>query len=62
MKEIPNERRAPPLNLKSYKIGGLSKALGILRMDEKILIHLDLTFTTAAGGTASATASSQTAP
>jgi polyisoprenoid-binding protein YceI len=32
------------LNLKDYKIGGLSKALGMLKMDEKILVHLDLLF------------------
>jgi polyisoprenoid-binding protein YceI len=37
-------RGETPLNLKDYKIGGLSKALGMLRMHEKILIHLDLTF------------------
>jgi flavin reductase (DIM6/NTAB) family NADH-FMN oxidoreductase RutF/polyisoprenoid-binding protein YceI len=35
------------LNLKSYKIGGLSKALGMLRMQEEIIVHLDLTFTMA---------------
>ena len=33
-----------PLNLKDYKIGGLSKALGMLKMDEKILVHVDLLF------------------
>lgn len=33
-----------PLNLKDYKIGGLSKALGILKMHEKIEVHVDVTF------------------
>jgi len=33
-----------PLNLKDYRIGGLSKALGLLKMDEHIEVHVDLTF------------------
>ena len=33
-----------PLNLKDYRIGGLSKGFGMLRMSEEILVHLDLTF------------------
>ena len=33
-----------PLNLKDYKIGGLSKALGLLKMNEKIEVHIDVTF------------------
>jgi polyisoprenoid-binding protein YceI len=37
-------RGETPLNLKDYKIGGLSKALGMLKMDEKIVVHVDLTF------------------
>jgi polyisoprenoid-binding protein YceI len=37
-------RGAVPLNLKSYKIGGLTKMLGVLRMQEEILVHVDLTF------------------
>jgi polyisoprenoid-binding protein YceI len=37
-------RAETPLNLKDYKIGGLSKALGMLKMDEKILVHVDLLF------------------
>jgi polyisoprenoid-binding protein YceI len=37
-------RGATPLNLKDYKIGGLSKALGILKMQEEIVIHVDLLF------------------
>ena len=39
-------RAETPLNLKDYKIGGLSKALGMLKMDEKILVHVDLMFGT----------------
>jgi polyisoprenoid-binding protein YceI len=37
-------RGATPLNLKDYKIGGLSKALGMLKMHEEIVVHVDLTF------------------
>jgi polyisoprenoid-binding protein YceI len=33
-----------PLNLKDYRIGGLSKALGLLKMDEHIEVHVDVTF------------------
>ena len=33
-----------PLNLKDYEIGGLSKMLGMLRMDEHIEVHVDLVF------------------
>jgi polyisoprenoid-binding protein YceI len=33
-----------PLNLKDYKIGGLTKALGLLKMDEHITVHVDVTF------------------
>lgn len=40
-------RGRTPLNLKRYKIGGLSKAMGMLRMHEEILVHLDLTFASA---------------
>lgn len=39
-------RGATPLNLKDYKIGGLSKALGMLKMHEEIVAHLDLMFGT----------------
>jgi len=35
-----------PLNLKDYRIGGLSKMLGMLKMHEDILVHVDLTFAT----------------
>jgi polyisoprenoid-binding protein YceI len=42
-------RAETPLNLKDYKIGGLSKALGMLKMDEKIVVHVDLTFGAAPG-------------
>jgi polyisoprenoid-binding protein YceI len=37
-------RGETPLNLKDYKIGGLSKALGMLKMHEQIVVHVDLTF------------------
>jgi polyisoprenoid-binding protein YceI len=33
-----------PLNLKDYRIGGLSKMLGLLKMDEHIVVHVDLRF------------------
>jgi polyisoprenoid-binding protein YceI len=33
-----------PLNLKTYRIGGLTKMLGLLRMHEDILVHVDVTF------------------
>jgi polyisoprenoid-binding protein YceI len=33
-----------PLNLKDYKIGGLTKMLGMLRMYEEIKVHVDVTF------------------
>jgi polyisoprenoid-binding protein YceI len=37
-------RGEAPLNLKDYQIGGLSKALGMLKMSEKIVVHIDLSF------------------
>jgi polyisoprenoid-binding protein YceI len=37
-------RGETPLNLNDYRIGGLSKALGILKMHEEIVVHLDLMF------------------
>lgn len=33
-----------PLNLKDYRIGGLSKMLGMLKMYEEIKVHADLVF------------------
>jgi len=33
-----------PLNLKDYKIGGLSKMMGMLRMYEDIKVHVDVSF------------------
>jgi len=33
-----------PLNLKDYAIGGLSKMLGILKMQEDIVVHVDILF------------------
>jgi polyisoprenoid-binding protein YceI len=38
------------LNLKDYKVGGLSKAFGMLRMHEEIRVRVDVTF--APGGKA----------
>lgn len=43
----PNEMRVHsdfPLNLKDYKVGGLSKMLGMLKMGELIEVHVDLGF------------------
>lgn len=33
-----------PLNLKDYKIGGLTKLMGMLRMYEDIKVHVNVTF------------------
>lgn len=33
-----------PLNLKDYRIGGLSKALGLFKMHPDIVVHVDVTF------------------
>jgi polyisoprenoid-binding protein YceI len=38
-----------PLNLKDYRIGGLSKMLGMLKMYENIEVHSDLVFQLGAG-------------
>jgi polyisoprenoid-binding protein YceI len=40
----PRVRSDFPLNVKDYHVGGLSKALGILKMDEHIEVHVDLQF------------------
>jgi len=48
-------RATVPLNLKDYRIGGLSKMLGVLKMHEDIVVHVDVTF-------ASETASDQDLP
>lgn len=37
-------RGATPVNLKDYHIGGLTKALGLLRMNEHIVVRIDVTF------------------
>ncbi|MGD9524891.1 MAG: YceI family protein [Gemmatimonadales bacterium] len=37
-------RGAVPLNLKDYEIGGLTKLLGTLRMQEQIVVRIDLVF------------------
>jgi polyisoprenoid-binding protein YceI len=33
-----------PLNLKQYRIGGLSKMLGLFKMYEDIVVHVDVSF------------------
>lgn len=33
-----------PVNLKDYEVKGLSKVLGILKMNEHIVVHVDVTF------------------
>ena len=33
-----------PLNLEDYDIGGLSKMLGMLKMNKKITVHVDVVF------------------
>jgi polyisoprenoid-binding protein YceI len=38
-----------PLDLKDYRIGGLSKLLGMLKMNEKIEVHTDLLFRLGSG-------------
>ncbi|MGH7592974.1 MAG: YceI family protein [Gemmatimonadales bacterium] len=37
-------RGAVSLNVKDYGVGGLSKMLGILKMDKKIAVRMDVTF------------------
>ena len=37
-------RSSFPLDLGDYRIGGLRKMLGVLRMDPKIVVHVDLRF------------------
>ena len=33
-----------PLNLKNYKIGGLSRMMGMFTMHEEIVVHVNLVF------------------
>lgn len=33
-----------PMDLRDYKVGGLSKMLGVLKMDPHIVVHVDLHF------------------
>jgi polyisoprenoid-binding protein YceI len=44
-------RATTPLNLTDYKIGGLTKMMGMLRMHEEIVVHVDLLFEPAAAPT-----------
>lgn len=39
-----------PLNLKDYKIGGLTKMLGMLKMYEDIVVHVDVAFSSVRSG------------
>jgi polyisoprenoid-binding protein YceI len=48
-----------PLNLKDYKIEGLSKLMGMFKMYENILVHVDLTFAPGAATLDSAVGRSQ---
>lgn len=41
-------RGQTPLNLKDYSIGGLTKMMGMLKMHEEIVVHVDLMFGRAA--------------
>jgi polyisoprenoid-binding protein YceI len=41
-------RGTTPLNLKDYEIGGLTKMMGMLKMHEEIVVHVDLVFEPAA--------------
>jgi polyisoprenoid-binding protein YceI len=41
-------RGTTPLSLKDYGIGGLTKMLGMLKMHEEIVVHVDLVFEPAA--------------
>jgi polyisoprenoid-binding protein YceI len=50
-------RGTTPLNLKDYKIGGLSKALGMLKMYEGIVVHVDVIFGTGTAASARASGS-----
>jgi polyisoprenoid-binding protein YceI len=44
-----------PLNLNDYQVGGLGKLLGLLRMDEHILVHVALAFRLSGATSASGT-------
>ena len=37
-------RGALPVNVKDYGVGGLSKMLGLLKMNEMILVRMDVAF------------------
>lgn len=39
-----------PLNLEDYDIGGLSKMMGMLKMNKKITVHVDVVFEPDSGG------------
>jgi polyisoprenoid-binding protein YceI len=37
-------RADAPLSLKDYQVEGLSKMMGMLKMSDRILLHIDVTF------------------
>ncbi len=45
--ELVQVRGRTPLNLEDYRIGGLSKGLGMLRVQKEVVVRLDLTFASA---------------
>ena len=47
-------RGTTPLNLKDYEIGGLTKMMGMLKMHEEIVVHVDLVFEPAAASASQA--------
>jgi polyisoprenoid-binding protein YceI len=49
-------RGTTPLNLKDYEIGGLTKMMGMLKMHEEIVVHVDLVFEPAAASASQARA------
>ena len=44
--DVIRVRGETPLSLKAYQIEGLSKMMGMLKMDDRILLHVDVTFAT----------------
>ena|GEM_PF-415617 len=50
-----------PLNLEDYDIGGLSKMLGILKMNKMITVHVDVVFETDPDGDATSHSASASA-
>jgi polyisoprenoid-binding protein YceI len=55
-------RGTTPLNLKDYEIGGLTKMMGMLKMHEEIVVHVDLVFEPAAASASQAGATMSVQP